>query len=312
MQKLIILTGPTAVGKSALSISLARAVGGEIISADSVQVYRHMDIGSDKIAPEQMGGVPHHLVDVLEPTEDFHVVRFQEMARKAMEEIYARGRVPILVGGTGFYIQAVTRQIDFTEAEGEGELRRGLEELARSRGASYLHALLAKVDPESAAQIHENNVKRVIRALEFYQENGSPISAHNQEQRRKESPYDLSYFVLNALRPLLYERIDARVDRMIERGLVREVEHLVELGCRRGMTSMQALGYKEVLDYLEGECSLEEAVYRVKRDTRHFAKRQLTWFRREGEVTWVDKDAFGYDDEKILEHLLRLYEKHPA
>ena len=302
-KKLVILTGPTAVGKTALSLSLAKALGGEIISADSMQVYRHMDIGSDKLPFEKREGIPHHLVDVLEPTEDFHVVLFQRMAMEAMEDIYSRGKVPILVGGTGFYIQAVTREIDFTEAE-ESSYRRDLEALAEEKGVSYLHERLQEVDPKSAEIIHENNVKRVIRALEFYQENGYPISQHNSEQREKKSPYDLHYFVLNAPRDLLYERIDKRVDEMMERGLLAEVEALYAMGCRRGMTSMQGLGYKELLDYLMGEVSLEEAVRLIKRDTRHFAKRQLTWFRREGEVTWVDKDAFAYDDEKILEYLV--------
>ena len=302
-QRLIILTGPTAVGKSALSISLAREVGGEIISADSMQVYKHMDIGSDKITKEKMGGIPHYLVDVLEPTEDFHVVRFQEMAKAAMQEIYSHGKVPILVGGTGFYIQAVTRDIDFTKAEIQGDYRAGLERLAEEEGPEALHERLKALDPDSAAAIHPNNVKRVIRALEFYQENQAPISSHNASQRQKESPYDLSYFVLNAPRPILYERIDQRVDEMMRRGLVEEVKGLVAMGCRKGMTSMQGLGYKEILEYLSGAYSLEEAVRVIKRDTRHFAKRQLTWFRREGDVTWVDKDAFGYEEGKILEYL---------
>lgn len=303
-QPLIVLTGPTAVGKTKLSISLAKAVGGEIISADSMQVYKYMDIGSAKIRPEEMQGVPHHLVDVLKPEEEFHIVRFQEMAKKAMKEIYERGRIPILVGGTGFYIQAITREIDFTEAVQEDGYRRELEELAKREGAEALHKMLEKVDPVSAKEIHVNNVKRVIRALEFYHQNGTPISAHNQEQKEHKSPYNLAYFVLNAPRELLYERIDQRVDEMLKSGLLDEIESLKARGYHRGMVSMQGLGYKEMLAYLDGEYPLEEAVRILKRDTRHFAKRQLTWFRREHEVIWVNKDEFSYEDDRILEYML--------
>lgn len=301
---LIILTGPTAVGKTAASIGLAKAIGGEIISADSMQVYRHMDIGSAKIRPEEMQGVPHHLIDVLEPEEAFHVVRFQQMAKEAMEEIYAKGKIPILVGGTGFYIQAVTKDIDFTEAEQENEYRKELEVLAKEKGGEYLHEMLKEVDPKSAEAIHSHNVKRVIRALEFYHQNQTPISAHNEEQKKNESPYRLAYFVLNMSRELLYKRIDLRVDQMLEEGLLEEVKDLQKEGCCRGMVSMQGLGYKEILDYLEGKYSLEEAVRILKRDTRHFAKRQLTWFRREQEVTWVDKEKFDYEENQILAFML--------
>ena len=301
---LLVLTGPTAVGKTKLSISLAKAINGEIISADSMQVYRHMDIGSAKIRKEEMEGVPHYLVDVLEPEEEFHIVKFQQMAKEAMKEIYSRNKIPILVGGTGFYIQSVTKDIDFTEAEQETAYRQELEALALEKGSSFLHEKLKEVDPQSAEEIHENNVKRVIRALEFYEQNGFPISQHNAEQKQRQSPYQLAYFVLNAPRPLLYERIDLRVDEMIQEGLVKEVQTLKERGCHRRMVSMQGLGYKEILDYLEGNCSLEEAVRILKRDTRHFAKRQITWFKREEDVTWVNKDDFDYNEEKILEYML--------
>lgn len=301
---LLVLTGPTAVGKTKLSISLAKAINGEIISADSMQVYRHMDIGSAKIRKEEMEGVPHYLVDVLEPEEEFHIVKFQQMTKEAMKEIYSRNKIPILVGGTGFYIQSVTKDIDFTEAEQETAYRQELEALALEKGSSFLHEKLKEVDPQSAEEIHENNVKRVIRALEFYEQNGFPISQHNAEQKQRQSPYQLAYFVLNAPRPLLYERIDLRVDEMIQEGLVKEVQTLKERGCHRGMVSMQGLGYKEILDYLEGNCSLEEAVRILKRDTRHFAKRQITWFKREEDVTWVNKDDFDYNEEKILEYML--------
>ena len=301
---LIVLTGPTAVGKTSLSIALAKAVNGEIISADSMQVYKKMDIGSAKIRPEEMNGVKHYLVDVLDPKEEFHIVKFQQMAKEAMEEIYAKGKIPILVGGTGFYIQAVTKDIDFTEAEQENEYRKELEVLAKEKGGEYLHEMLKEVDPKSAEAIHAHNVKRVIRALEFYHQNQMPISAHNEEQKKNESPYRLAYFVLNMPRELLYKRIDLRVDQMLEEGLLEEVKDLQKEGCCRGMVSMQGLGYKEILDYLEGKYSLEEAVRILKRDTRHFAKRQLTWFRREQEVTWVDKEKFDYAEYQILAFML--------
>ena len=301
---LIVLTGPTAIGKTSLSISLAKAVNGEIISADSMQVYKYMDIGSAKIRPEEMKGVPHYLVDDLEPEEEFHIVKFQQMAKAAMEEIYGKGKIPILVGGTGFYIQAVTRDIDFTEAKQEDAYRSELEALAEEKGAEYLHEMLQKADPASAESIHAHNVKRVIRALEFYHQNGTPISAHNEEHKAQESPYNLAYFVLNGPREILYDRIDRRVDQMLEEGLVKEVEKLKEMGCHRGMVSMQGLGYKEILACLEGEYPLEEAVRILKRDTRHFAKRQLTWFRREKDVIWVNKEEFNWNEENILEYML--------
>ena len=303
---LIVLTGPTAVGKTRLSISLAKAIGGEIISADSMQVYKYMDIGSAKIMQSEMQGVPHYLVDELMPDEEFHIVRFQQMAKEAMEKIYAREHIPILVGGTGFYIQAVTRDIDFTQAEQDDGYRAELEKLSKEKGSAFLHQMLMEVDPKSAENIHENNVKRVIRALEFYHQNGSPISAHNEEQQERTSPYKLAYFVLNAPRELLYERIDRRVDEMMDKGLVSEVQRLKDMGYHRGMVSMQGLGYKEILAYLDGEMSLEEAVRILKRDTRHFAKRQLTWFRREPETVWVNKDQFAYQDEKMLEYMLQI------
>lgn len=297
---LIVLTGPTAVGKTTLSIALAKQVGCEIISADSMQVYKYMDIGSAKIMPQEMQGVEHYLVDVLKPEEEFHVVRFQQMAKEAMENIYAHGKIPLLVGGTGFYIQAVTRDIDFTEGEEDREYRSSLEQLAQSHGPDTLHKMLQEIDPPSAASIHANNIKRVIRALEFYHLNGYPISKHNQQESEKESPYNLAYFVLNDERSRLYERIDKRVDLMMEAGLVEEVRRLRKMGYNRNMVSMQGLGYKELLAWMDGEYSLEEAVRILKRDTRHFAKRQITWFKREKDVIWMNKPDYGYDDKKIL------------
>lgn len=294
---LIILTGPTAVGKTALSIQLAKTIHGQMISADSMQVYRHMDIGTAKIMPEEMQGIPHYLIDVLEPEEDFNVVRFQEMAKKALNKIYKAGDIPIVVGGTGFYIQALLYDIDFEKNEEAASYRQELQRLAEEKGAEFLHEQLQKVDPVSAGTIHVNNVKRVIRALEFYQQTGSCISEHNAEQRQKESPYNFLYFVLNDDRSKLYERIDKRIDSMIEQGLVEEVRQLKNSGCTRNMVSMQGLGYKEILDYLEGNCSFNEAVYILKRDTRHFAKRQITWFKRERDVIWLNRSEFQKEDD---------------
>ena len=300
---LVILTGPTAVGKTALSIGLAQAIGGEIISADSMQVYRHMDIGSAKIMPEEMQGVPHHLVDVLEPWEEFNVVRFQQMAKAACEEIWGRGHIPIVTGGTGFYIQALLYDIDFTENDEDTAFRTQMEQLAATEeGRQQLYDRLKEVDPASAEAIHANNTKRVIRALEFFEKTGSPISAHNEEQRQKDSPYAFLYAVLSRDRAVLYERIDRRVDIMMEQGLVEEVRGLMEQGCTRQMVAMQGLGYKEIIDYLDGKLSLEEAVYIIKRDTRHFAKRQMTWFRREKDVTFVEMD--GRQEAEVLQEIL--------
>ena len=306
---LLILTGPTAAGKTELSIALARKLNGAIISADSMQVYKYMDIGSAKIRPEEMQGVRHYLVDVLDPRDEFNVACFQQMAREAMEEIYQRGQLPIIVGGTGFYIQALLKEVDFQESSGELPLRKELEETARTEGGAVLYERLKQVDPESARAIHPHNVKRVIRALEYYQETGRPISSHNEEQREKKPPYTYAYFVLNDDRARLYERIDRRVDRMIEQGLVEEVRWLKEHGYDRSLVSMQGLGYKELFPYLDGTCTLEEAVEIIKRDTRHFAKRQLTWFRREPDVIWIDQQEFGYDRDRILNRMLEIWEQ---
>lgn len=306
---MVILTGPTAVGKTALSIELAKRINGAVISADSMQVYKHMDIGSAKIMPEEMQGIKHYLIDEFEPDEEFHVVRFVERAKHCLEEIYADGKIPIIAGGTGFYIQALLYDIDFTEQEGDPAYRAFLEQLAIKKGADYLHGLLRTVDPASADVIHANNIKRVIRALEFYHLSGRRISEHNEKERQKISPYNFAYFVLTDDRAHLYERIDRRVDLMVEQGLVDEVRHLKDMGYHKEMVSMQGLGYKEILSYLDGEMTLEEAIYIIKRETRHFAKRQLTWFRRERDVIWFDKDAYHYNEEQILADMLQVLKK---
>ena len=303
---LIILTGPTAVGKTALSIALAKAVNGAVISADSMQVYKYMDIGSAKITREEMQGVPHYLIDEFMPQEEFNIVLFQKYAKSYMEEIYEKGQIPILTGGTGFYIQSVVYDIDFSREEADKSYRKELEDLSREKGALCLYEMLKEKDPKAAAEIHPNNVKRVIRALEYYHENGGEkISEHNKKEREKSSPYNFAYFVLNDEREQLYQAIETRVDDMISRGLIGEVEKLKKMGCKKGMVSMQGLGYKEILSYLNGEISLEEAVYIIKRDTRHFAKRQLTWFGREKDVIWMEKPSFGYNEKKILDFMLR-------
>lgn len=304
IRKLIILTGPTAVGKSALSVALAKRIGGEIISADSMQVYKYMDIGSAKIRKEEMNDIPHHLIDVLMPEDEFNVVRFQQLAKEALTGIYERGHIPIIAGGTGFYIQALLYDIDFSIEEDHSEIRKRLEaEAAAVGGPETLHQRLSRIDPESAAAIHPNNQKRVIRALEFWELHGYPISRHNEQQRQRTSPYSFCYFVLTDERARLYEKIEARVDLMLSEGLVDEVLRLKSMGCNSQMVSMQGLGYKEILNYLEGSCTLEEAVYQIKRDTRHFAKRQLTWFGRERDVLWINKKDYDYSDPKILDYM---------
>ena len=300
---LIILAGPTAVGKTAASIRLAKAIGAEIISADSMQVYRHMDIGSAKIRQEEMEGVPHYLIDVLEPEEEFNVVRFQQMAKAAAEEIYAKGKIPLVAGGTGFYIQALLYDIDFTENDGDTSYRRSLEKTAEEKGGEYLHAMLREADPKAAEEIHPHNIKRMIRALEFHHQTGGKISEHNEAEREKSSPYDFVYFVLTDERSRLYERIDRRVDKMMEEGLLEEVRYLKARGVKRESTAMQGLGYKELYAYLDGECTLEEAVRIIKRDTRHFAKRQLTWFKRERDVIWADKSVIGQSDDAVVDFM---------
>lgn len=297
---LIILTGPTAVGKTALSISLAKAVDGEIISADSIQVYKYMDIGSAKIMPDEMQGIPHFLIDEFEPDEDFNIYIFQKKAKEYCEEIYSRGHIPIIVGGTGFYIQSLIYDIEFTKEDNNYDFRHKLESLAVQHGNKYIHDMLKSIDPESAEAIHANNLKRVIRALEYYHETGEKISVHNEREKYKESPYNFEYFVINNDRKILYDRIDNRIDNMIDNGLVQEVEMLKSKGYSRELTSMQGLGYKEIYSYLDGEMTLDEAIYILKRDTRHFAKRQLTWFKRERDIDFINYQDYDSDIDKML------------
>ena len=252
-----------------------------------------------------MEGVPHYLVDVLEPEEEFNVVLFQQMAKKAAERIWEKGKIPLVVGGTGFYIQALLYDIDFTENDGDESYRRQLEQKASDEeGASELYEMLKTVDPKAAQEIHPRNIKRIIRALEFYHQTRKKISEHNETQRQKESPYNYAYFVLTDERSRLYERIGQRVDLMMEQGLLEEVRYLRERGVRKDSTAMQGLGYKELYAYLEGEYPLDEAIRIIKRDTRHFAKRQLTWFKRERDVIWADKSVIGQDEGKLADYML--------
>ncbi|MGN0367242.1 MAG: tRNA (adenosine(37)-N6)-dimethylallyltransferase MiaA [Wujia sp.] len=305
-KQVIILTGPTAVGKTELSLRLARELQGEIISADSIQVYKHLDVGSAKIRPEEMQGIRHHLIDILEPTEPFHVLDFQTRAKAAMEEIYERGHIPIVAGGTGFYIQALLYDIHFSEEESDG-YREELEALAEEKGNAYLHEMLCEADPESAQAIHENNRQRVIRALEYYHQTGKKFSAHNEAERLRESPYEFAYFVLTKNRQTLYRDIEKRIDLMMDAGLIEEVQNLIDTyHVTQDCTSMQGIGYKEIYEYLTKQCSLDEAIYNLKLHTRHFAKRQLTWFRREKDVIWLDKDLLNTEDalmQEIYRHL---------
>ena len=305
-EPLIILTGPTAVGKTKASIELAKAVNGEIISADSIQVYKYMDIGSAKITKEEMQGIPHYLIDAKEPNEEFNVTIFQSLAKKYIDEIRSKGRLPIIVGGTGFYIQSVLYDINFTENDNDMTYRNELYRLSEQKGAEYVYVMLCEVDPEYAATVHANNQKRIIRALEYFHETGQRLSDHNEKQRENKSPYNFAYFVLNDDRKKLYERIELRIDLMLEEGLIKEVKSLLDKGYERSLVSMQGLGYKEIAAFLEGEMTLDEAVYILKRDTRHFAKRQLTWFNREKEVIFLNKQDFNYDEDLLLNEMLKI------
>lgn len=304
MNKLVILTGPTAVGKTHLSIQLAKKINGEIISADSIQVYKGMDIGSAKITKEETDGIPHHLIDILEPKEEFNVHIFKKLATKAINDISSRGKIPIIVGGTGFYIQAVLYDINFDDTETDYEYREYLEQLAKDKGNAFLHDMLKEVDHESAAAIHCNNLKRVIRALEYYKQTGKKISEHNEKERENKSPYNFAYFVLNDKRDKLYNRINQRVDIMFDNGLLKEMETLIAKGYTRDLVSMQGIGYKELFNYFDGKTSLDETKELIKKNTRHFAKRQLTWFRREKDVTMLNIDEFNYDRLKVLNEML--------
>ena len=301
---LIILSGPTSVGKTRLSLRLAKVTGGEIISADSMQVYRGMDIGTAKITKEEMGDVPHHLIDCLDPKESFNVSLFKDLAEQAITDIRSRNRIPIVVGGTGFYIQALLKGITFSEEEEDG-YRLQLEQKGLSEeGSAELFNELKRIDPDSAAAIPRQNLKRVIRALTFHHYHGYPISEHNRTEKEKEPKYNFAYFVLTTDRDTLYDNINRRVDQMMADGLLKEVKTLKEDGLQKTDVSMQGLGYKQLFAYLDGEITLPEAVTRIKTETRHFAKRQLTWFRREKDCIFFDKSRQNEDE--ILADMIRI------
>ncbi len=345
MKNIIILTGPTAVGKTEISIQLAKKVGAEIISADSMQVYKGMDIGTAKITQEEMCGINHYLIDILSPSQGFDVVQFQTLAKEAINQIYQNGHIPMIVGGTGFYIQSVLYDIDFNKdlstivnfnkndianqtnilspnyIDNEEnncnidnkfeckttineEYRESLYNIAQTEGNDVLHRMLTEVDKESAENIHPNNVKRVIRALEYYKETGNKISSHNETQKQKESPYNFAYFVLNDDRKELYKKIDARVEMMFQKGLAEETKKLIDCGLKKENTAMSGIGYKELFDYHEGRVSLEQTIELIKQHTRHFAKRQITWFKRERDVEWINYPEYNYSKEKILKAML--------
>jgi tRNA dimethylallyltransferase len=285
-QKLLVIIGPTAVGKTKLSIELARRLNGEIISGDSMQVYRGMDIGTAKIKQEEMEGIPHHLIDIKKPSDSFSVAEFQELVRGKISEISKRGRLPIIVGGTGLYIQSVIYDYQFSDAPADETLRMKLEQKARDFGNEALHQELRDIDPESAAELHPNNVRRVIRALEIYYRTGKTMSKSHREQQ-PDLLYHTALIGLTMDREKLYERINARVDLMIEEGLLHEVKKLYDQGLR-SCQSIQAIGYKEIYDYFDGKATFEEAVDLLKKNSRHYAKRQLTWFRNKMDVKWFD------------------------
>ncbi len=301
---LVILAGPTASGKSELSVLLAEKIGGSIISADSMQVYRGMDIGSAKITKEEMRGIPHYLIDIISPLDEWNVVRFKEEAKKAAEDILSEGRIPILCGGTGFYIQALLYDIDFEDTQTDTSLREELMKKAVAEGPESVYRILKEKDPESAAAIHPNNVKRVIRAIEFASQKGTSIAEHNRRQRERKPAFNSVYYVMTWQRDTLYRRIDARVDAMMSHGLLEEVTRLKDelgLACGgnlRSLVSMQGLGYKQILEYLDGERSLEEAVCQIKLQTRHFAKRQMTWFKRERDTVFIAQEDFKNPEEE--------------
>lgn len=294
---LVVVVGPTAIGKTDLGIKLAQKLNGEIVSADSMQIYKYMDIGTAKPHMEERQGIPHHMMDIIEPDESFNVALYQEGAKTAIEHIYDLEKLPILVGGSGLYINSIVYPLDFTDATEDLELRDTLYRLVEERGNTYLHEELSKVDPDTASRVHPNDVKRVVRALEIYRLTGKPMSKYRQNFKETEIPYNVVMIGLHMARARLYERINLRVDHMIDTGLIDEVKSLLDMGYTRDLISMQGLGYKEIVAYLEGDYTLDEAVDILKRDTRRFAKRQFTWFKKDSRIQWLDIENFQSIDE---------------
>ncbi|HAN09836.1 MAG TPA: tRNA (adenosine(37)-N6)-dimethylallyltransferase MiaA [Clostridiales bacterium] len=302
---LIVIGGPTASGKTDVSVELAKRISGEIISADSIQVYMHMNIGSAKVSNKEMKGVFHYLIDEIAPDEEFNIAIFKQKAEHYIEKIYTKDKIPIIVGGTGFYVQSVLKDVEFAEMESDYELRRKLENEAKTQGNEYVHDMLKQIDEVSARNIHPNNLKRVIRAIEYYKITGQPISIHNEKEKTKVDIYNTKYFVLNMDRETLYDRINRRVDIMMSNGLIDEVKMLLNMGYHENLTSMQGIGYKEVVDYIKGNISFEIMVSTIKQNTRNFAKRQLTWYKNQTNAIWIDVDKLGFDTEKIMNEMLK-------
>lgn len=295
-KKLLIIAGPTAVGKTDLSIRLAKKLNGEIISADSMQIYKYMDIGSAKVTKEEMDDIYHYMIDIVDPKDKFSVSEFKDMALCAISKIYAKGKLPIIAGGTGLYIDSVTCNMNFSNTDKNESYRQELEALADKYGNEYIHNMLKTIDIESYNTIHANNRKRVIRALEVYKMTGKPFSSHSSKEDYYKTDFDVHYFVLNMDRQKLYDRINKRVDIMLENGLVDECKKLKDMGLTADMQSMQGIGYKEILYYLDNKCSFEEAVEMIKQGSRNYAKRQLTWFKRDKRVKFLDKDTLSDDE----------------
>ncbi|MGL4453648.1 MAG: tRNA (adenosine(37)-N6)-dimethylallyltransferase MiaA [Sarcina sp.] len=302
--KILVIAGPTAVGKTDISIQLAKRLNGEIISTDSMQIYKHMDIGSAKISKEEMDGVVHHLIDFVEPSSEFSVSEFQTLAKEAIKDIQSRGKLPILAGGTGLYINSIICTMNFAEGEKDETYRKELEALALSKGNDYVHSLLKDIDEESYNSIHPNNVKRVIRALEVYKQSGKPFSTFKEENSIYTCDYNMFYYVLTMEREKLYNRINLRVDIMMKKGLIEEVKILKNMGLTENNQSMKGIGYKEILAYLNKEIDLDTAIDMVKQGSRNYAKRQLTWFRKDPRAVFIDKDLFD-NEEAIINKILK-------
>ena len=306
-QKLLVIGGPTAVGKTDLSIKLAKNLNGEIISADSMQIYKYMDIGSAKVTKDEMNGIKHYLIDAIEPDTPFSVADFKQLGEEALEKIICNGKFPIISGGTGLYINSLTCNMTFTEAEKDEGYREYLENLALEKGNEYIHEMLKDVDPISYKEIHANNRKRVIRALEVFKLTNKPFSSYNVGLDFYNSEYDVYYYVLTMNREKLYDRINKRVDLMMEKGLLNECIRLKEMGYNSDIQSMQGIGYKEILYYLEGKITLDKAIDMIKQGSRNYAKRQLTWFRRDKRCIFLDKDIMSDDEilDKVINDIIK-------
>lgn len=310
MEPVIVLVGPTASGKTGVSIELAKMIGASIVSADSMQIYRHMDIGTAKPDAGERAGIQHYLIDEVDPDENFSVAKYRELALKYISQIISEGKRAIVVGGTGLYINSLLYNINFSETICDEELRENLKNEAIEKGNRHLYERLAVIDPEAAVKIHENDVKRVIRAIEVYTHTNKPISEHARLSRQEPPPYRYIVFGLRWDRNKLYERIEKRVDNMLRSGLTEEVKKLIKMGFDKGATAMQGIGYKEMLSYMKGECTLDETISILKRDTRHYAKRQLTWFNRLVDLKWIDMDENSdYKEvaQKIIQECIEIF-----